>query len=188
MSSVLKALKKLEGAGAQRNSIEVARSILPGEVDEPRGRRLFIPVAVIFLLFFLGAVLYLISTVDEPSDVRALSTKPSSPQTQAPSLLLSPAAVGRSAAPLPLAQSPNPESPDPVVKVAKKAPAVLAVPLLLEDILYQEQASDRMAVINGLPVMEGMEMEGGQIREILPDRVLFFYRDVLYTVFPDGGD
>lgn len=79
-----------------------------------------------------------------------------------------PAAIPAMAAPPPPVSAPEqlPEESEPAVEEPDPALAV-------ERIIFHPEADARMAVVNGLPVMQGTDIEGATVEEILPDRVRF---------------
>jgi general secretion pathway protein B len=61
--------------------------------------------------------------------------------------------------------------------------------LEVEEIVYHQLATSRLAVINDLPVMEGTDIDGARVEEILVDRVRFSFRGVRFDKFlPETGN
>ena len=62
--------------------------------------------------------------------------------------------------------------------------AALVIPALsIDEIIYNRQQKVRMAVINGLPAMEGTDVEGVHIETIMADYVSFSYRGIRFNKF-----
>ncbi|PLX86150.1 MAG: hypothetical protein C0617_01975 [Desulfuromonas sp.] len=58
--------------------------------------------------------------------------------------------------------------------------------LVISGIAFGENPLARLAVVNGLPVMEGTVVEGAKVLEILPDRVRFVSGEGEFEVSMDG--
>lgn len=78
------------------------------------------------------------------------------------------------------ASTPQPASPAPSAQTQRASGDFPA--LRVSEIHYQWEVKDRLAVVNGLPVMEGTMIEGAKVDRILKDRVRFLhngqYREV----------
>ena len=70
----------------------------------------------------------------------------------------------------------------------EKTSSPLVLPdLQVAEIVFQEQADARLAVINDLPVMEGTVIDGAEVIEILPDRVRFNLQGVQFEKLVTSG-
>ena len=70
------------------------------------------------------------------------------------------------------------DNPAPAFIAERQTPVVSAI-------VWQEDSSARMAVVDGLPVMTGEFVGTAKIQEILRDRILFTERGMLFTVYVD---
>lgn len=206
MSSILKALKKLEQEKAARSepSVEIARDILRSTPMAAKSN--WVPMTLVVgvvLLVGLGNAFWALSPsktlpviVSEP----VASVMPPAP----PQPISAP--VAEPAPPVPVASAAAPSEPTevrietvevkplPKVKapklVAKTAPRaqtrnvpshalqpeVVFPKLALSGIVYQDEAEARLAVVNELPVMAGTMIAGAVVEEIQRDRVRFSYK------------
>jgi general secretion pathway protein B len=54
--------------------------------------------------------------------------------------------------------------------------------LKLTGIAYREKSTERMAIINDLPVMQGTAIEGAQLVEILQDEVILKWKEKTFRL------
>jgi general secretion pathway protein B len=66
---------------------------------------------------------------------------------------------------------------------ATAAPVSSGSTLQVSGIAWQKDSADRLAVINGIPLVIGDIIEGAQVREILPDRVRFATKEKSFEIF-----
>ena len=203
MSSILKALKKLEEeqSGRAAGGGEGGRFV---GVESP-ARHAWLPLAcgVGIGLLLSGAVFYW-AFVSSPEPVAAPA-----PAVSAPPVAAAPQAAPRQdelpsapARPTPPPVTPMPTRPLPTpppaatrsgpaaVIPARSAPAVVeqvaversdipeagrqwSAPHLAVSEILAAAGAEPMAVVNGLPVMAGTVVDGALVKEIRPDRVIF---------------
>jgi general secretion pathway protein B len=194
MSSILKALRKLEEekAALGEGGIDISRDILKRSARKQQGYNFWPLVSgVLFLLLVSFAVLFW-SNERPVSDVLQTNTAPIS----APSVARAPDIKSR---PLP-AEVTSTKKASPVPPVSEVPPSVkVATPirvqvepealrpsglpfLKLSGIAYREKAVERIAIINDLPVMQGTAIEGAQLLEILPDRVVLSWQGASFDL------
>lgn len=70
---------------------------------------------------------------------------------------------------------------------SSKSPSQLPaeISLLVNEIFYQEDSANSLAVVNDLPVMLGTHIESAVVSEIHPDHVVFMIDGKPYSVSPD---
>lgn len=111
-----------------------------------------------------------------PPEHPDVDTIPASPETYvdpAPESVSSPVARSLKAPPEPISPAPEPVN----------SPAIPVRPdFKLSGIAFQEKQDDRMAILNGLPVMTGTMVGGARVEEILRDRVRLSFRDQHFEV------
>jgi len=158
MSSILDALRKLEKEKTERGemlSTAVAGEIL--RVDHCRRQRRWLLPAMLLVIVLLAVVSVVLLQVPDaplpPPDPVAESTPRVQP-AEAPSVLV------------------------PAVEAAAR-PGDLPV---LSGIVYQAQRDARIAILNDLPTMEGADIAGYRLQEILPDRVVLTQQGRKYEV------
>jgi len=193
MSSILKALRKLEEekAALGEGGVDIARDILKRSVGSSK-KSLFWPLtsAVLFVLLLGGALFYVVVAFRQGSVPPANRVSDVDPVVQGPIIPLTPMGdVGSVVDVVVTKKNAVKTIPSPVVvPLANEvlAPQVVAaktvspeatrgdgLPFLkLTGIAYRENSAERIAIINDLPVMQGTAIEGAQVVEILPDRVL----------------
>lgn len=204
MSSILKALKKLEAekARGQGGQVDLARDILrPSEVR--RANPLRLPLLILGLILFGGLVgMALMSRVGEnaprirpPQDPEStVQTLPNPPLAGSAHPTGLRAGVPREPAAAPAATTvPAVASPLPAVEPRASAPAsnragspgnsASRPGLVVSGIVYQEDPDSRIAVINDLPTMSGTRIEGVLVEEIRPDSVIFNDAGERFEVF-----
>ena len=212
MSSILKALKRLERDKARRHddNVDLARDILRGD-----GRRFGPPRWLLPLLAFLAVLLVLTLAVllwprREVSGSKDPATAPMATvatiSAVEPAIVeeiidrRQPAPIGvrtaRNAAPPHVAAPPVAVTTIPEPQPAK-VPAPLLVPpqvepvaatssadteLAVSAIVFNDEPSARLAVINDLPVMEGTMIGTVRVEEIRSDRVIFSRAGVRFAI------
>jgi general secretion pathway protein B len=210
MSSILKALRKLESdkSALGEGSVDLSRDILKRSYQQQTANS---PTAW-YLLFgillsgvLVAAFFWPTATVENSIPATTELLNPSIPTVKNLDPVILPKAESNT--PVVVAErqtvkAVSKEVPLSPVKVPHKLPtkaaelktskssqrvfptAPLVIPdLRVEEIAYQQQPSARLAVINDLPVMEGTDIEGAHVMEILPDRVRFSYQGVLFDKF-----
>lgn len=195
MSSILKALKKLEEETARRegNATDIARDILR---IAPRRRQnvWLLPALVVTILFAVTCLYILLQQEEEVPTLRegVVAVEPANPpadsrlehaQTDTPLPKRSNSAKDVAA----LVEKPSDKSiaPPPPPSDARTAspPATIHPNLIVNGIAYQEDRPSRMAIVNDLPVMEGTHVDLALVEEILPDRVVFSIDEKRFEVF-----
>jgi general secretion pathway protein B len=161
MSSILKALKKLESEKAQRDELStaVASDILRSSRSKTTHAALKIAGVAVAVILIAAAGYYL-----------ALKTIPVQPAKITPVK--------------PVVQQ------NPVVKKETAPPTIIAAPATtpsqnlprLSGIVYQQDPQSRLAIINDLPVMEGTLVEDFEVKTIYPDRVLLLKNSTEFTL------
>jgi len=191
MSSILKALKKVEAEKVSRSDapVDIARDIL-----RHSGRGSGTGFRLLLLTFFAlvaaaGVIVLLLSGIGEKTvgplraaspagegiinpgveDLQAASAvRDNTPQSSATENLLSDKGLRPESSEV---FEPHPVGSD---AAASEPTALKRIPaLIVTGIAYQQDREGRLAVVNELPVMEGTLIEGARIEEILEDRVRF---------------
>jgi general secretion pathway protein B len=162
MSSILDALKKLEKEKIHRDEIStaIASDILRSGKKPVAPQWRFALALFIFILIVAGLFLYFSrDTMDTPIPFSNLQP------------VANPEQVNRRV--------------EPVQPILSDVQAVSTLPELpvLSGIVYQQQAEARMAILNDLPVMEGMEVADFTLQKIFPDHVLLRLNGKTYTLF-----
>lgn len=233
MSSILKALKKLEEEKtARRNGTDVARGILRNRPDENRKSGWVLPVSVAcsavvaaLLTYFLAGGHKLTGREDAPVPPGKVASeageKKAPVQVPAPAIPESAAhpvdtpaaatavnssrkkvAVRAVAVPLPAIPpvrfqvkkeakissekqlpGPGPRMLQKNTAVPAKTPDVHSPPALrVTGIAWNRDSSERLAVVNGMPVNEGTTIEGARVEEIMKDKVRFSFENKTFDV------
>lgn len=191
MSSILKALKKVEAEKVSRSDapVDIARDILrQSGRGSGTGFRLLL-LTFVALVAAAGVLVLLLSGIGEKTEGPSRSASPAGEGSINPGVeALQPASAAKDNTPQPSATEnmlsdkdirPEPSGvfePHPLASDAaaseptspKRIPA-----LIVTGIAYQQDREGRLAVVNELPVMEGTLIEGARIEEILEDRVRF---------------
>jgi general secretion pathway protein B len=205
MSSILKALKKLEQEKELRGrgSFDIARGIsrdLPRSSAKPRW---VIPLAVASAAVAASLATFTLISFFPPEPLKPASAtgqhEESRPSVvKVPGRSLSPAA-GSGVSPgkvdrpadvalqrgftggKPVYVTPPADEIGPVQ--LSKPSTDLPIPLLhLTGIAWQKDSSDRVAVVNGISVTEGVMVEGARVEEIFQDRVRFSFEKQTFDV------
>lgn len=193
MSSILKALRKLEEekSALGEGGVDIARDILKRSARK-QGDASFWPAlsAVLFLLligtgaFFWSAhtpSVVLLSDAPPPPAVR-VPQPPAEENLPVRSESASSAKLQPPPAPAPKLEPPTISAPEQV-HAEPEALHPNGLPFLkLTGIAYREKSAERMAIINDLPVMQGTAIEGAELVEILPDRVVLSWRGALFDL------
>lgn len=195
MSSILKALKRLEEDRAERMEapVDIARDILrqprkrrrsaSGLVPALAGGGAVVVVGTLLLLYGWQSVgAPEIAAMAEPAAARPaaasesevievrMAPPPAANVNKPAASSASPAGRSAELPVLPSAPAAPPAAP-PASSVALQAAALPH--LAVSGIAYQPERQARLAVVNDLPVMEGTVIEGARVEEILEDRVRF---------------
>lgn len=207
MSSILKALRKLEEEKARQDqgSVDIATDILRTS-GRRASRSWLMPLAVAALLLAgAGGGVYLSRSLvsdhaPETVIVPEMKTIPSRPVvvSSAPASATEPKIQSFPVSPpvekTPVTGPPVISTPDPAPVAIQAQPVPLDRTQSIEDvppempklvvsgIVYQEDPQNRMAVINDLPVMSGTTIEGVDVVEIQPDRVIFSFEGQRFSI------
>ena len=201
MSSILKALRKLEEEKAAMGSggVDIARDILKrsssAAARQPSG---FLLVAVFFgtlvatatgfWWYFspLGAVpspqVPIASTPAVSPQPMVLPAEPVDPPGSVAEIPVkvqpAPLNVPLQKPELPSSRTPQaPASAQPSLPLEPRALNADGLPFLkLTGIVYQKNPGERIAILNDLPVMRGTSIEGAEVVDIQPDRVVMQWR------------
>lgn len=161
MSSILKALKKLESEKSQRDELStaVASDILRSSRNQTTHTALKIAgvVATVILIAAAGYYLALKTMHVQPETIS--STKPLEQQPHVDKKVSAPSSTADVTATVPSQKLPR-----------------------LSGIVYQQDPQSRLAIINDLPVMEGTLVEDFEVKTIYPDRVILFKNRTEFTL------
>jgi general secretion pathway protein B len=154
MSSILKALKKLESDKPHRDELStaVASDIL--RTSRRRKKHIVLPVAVCCVAVVLITAGYFLAAKTIPVQPERGAEKTASFPDKSP--------VDTRSQQMPVVKSLPPVQTAPVVENLPR----------LSGIIYQSSPEDRLAIINDLPVMEGTLVADFEVRSIYPDRVI----------------
>ena len=196
MSSILKALKKLEHekSGHFPDSLKIDSDILRG-TDSFRNFSPF-TLALLLLLVFVGgaaAAYYFMSVSKAPQPTvkapQAVTIKTVTTLVPAPVIIpgvipARKAAVPARKAPAKTTGSGISEQPEKSNLAARRESAAnAAVPVLrVNGIAYQSSAADSMAIVNGTAVLNGSVIEGITVEDVRKDRVLFQYNGERFEI------
>lgn len=181
MSSILKALRKVEDdkAALGEGSVDLAHDILKQNYRQSNSS--FWPFALgglLLLILLVGGVWFWIipdQQVAQKSEQAEPQSSPTSARVVAPAATVESPVFDENLSEQTRAAAPGASS----AEVASGA--VVVIPLLqVEEIIYQQDPAARMAVINGLPVMEGTDIEGVRVEQIFVDRVQFVFQGVRF--------
>lgn len=212
MSSILKALKRLEEEKASRDGgqVDISRDILLGDSGATsRGGRagLWIALALLTVAIVGGAFVWVNldrgkydhkiknarATQNEQKEMAVGAPKPglevkATPVDRKIVHISEPDSQPDIVEKLPLPKAPEPKTianPKPINIPEPATPVIatrLELPLVVSGIVYQENSADRLAVVNDLPVMPGTVIDGYTVSEIERDRVWFTKGDVRVAV------
>lgn len=204
MSSILRALRKLEGEKAEmgEGSVDIARDILKRSYEDHPVRPKILLIAGVLLGIALiagGTFLYFQDNTSEPSAVESVNRQAESSQLSNKEESRSVAATAHDSDPpvviVPdspvkskkVANMKSTEQGLPTPTQAVSAPAIqsaIVIPdLFVEEIVHKSDRAARLAVVNELPVMEGTDIEGATVVEIFPDRVRFSFKGIQFDKF-----
>ncbi len=161
MSSILKALKKLESEKAQRDELStaVASDILRSSRNKTTHAALKIVTIAAAVVLIAGAGYYLALKTVHFQPEKTSSVKPVVQQPPVANKELATA-----------------------TKIAVAATALSHNLPKLSGIVYQQDPQSRLAIINDLPVMEGTLVEDFEVKTIYPDRVLLLKNNTEFTL------
>ena len=165
MSSILEALKKLEKEKLHRNEIStaIASDILrSGNKAKPAHWR---TPLVLFIVAILISALAIILT-QKPVSIPVTQNINASSSNKILPVMIDPVIITKT---IPPVQTPPADLP------------------ILSGIVYQKQATARMAIINDLPVMEGTIIAGYTLHEIYPDHVTINRNGQSFSLFSKSG-
>jgi len=208
MSSILKALKKLEEEKSARtpDALKIDTEILRGGTPS---RFPYLNVTLLAVLFFAcGAVfayLYAKRGTQPAGNVSAPPSQQALPSTEKPRKAMpaedrvapvvqvepphlpaknashaKPLKHGRPAAPA--VTGPSKPGPAVVPAAAPAAPAKRIPTLKVDGIAYHFGSADSLAVVNGTTVYVGAMVEGARVEEIGKDRIRFSYEGERFEV------
>jgi len=193
MSSILKALRKVEDENAALGggSVDLAHDILKRSYDEKKNAPWLLISGCVVLMAIAVALGWWLAGYQQkatPSSVSSemvetSATQPSPVAREDQVSFHEPVEPGIPAAPI-ASVTVKPEVYIDLPKqevsqtepVTEKNQAVILPVMLIEEIVYQQDPAARLAVINGLPVMEGTDIDGVRVIEILADRVRCSYQ------------
>lgn len=204
MSSILKALRKLEHekSAMGEGSVDLARDILKRSYEERR-RSWSGPVVVVGAALLLVVFGWWLMSSPAPETIMRQADLPLPQATEAAAPVppvvsqkkpqqLSPVIImpnrtllqrgeGQSKA---QQKEPLTALTGKAVPVAGAGAAALVIPdLVIDEIVFVADPSARLAVINDLPVMQGTDIAGARVIEILADRVRFEFKGVRFDKF-----
>jgi len=202
MSSILKALRRLEEERARKSHVapEIAASLLRSDSRRQKSPVLiWISVSALITMMILAAFFWSWRSAATTNPTASLPPSPAtltntSPAERGGEVIIEEVIDQRRPALLPPPTQQNdkvlPPSPkmDPVVltpTVANKTTAVVIEERqspIVSAIAWQDDSSARMAVVDGLPVMTGETVATAKVIEILPDRILFEEAGVRFVV------
>lgn len=210
MSSILKALRRLEEERARKSPVapEIAASLLRHSPQRSSAPRWLWPAVFSVVGLLLAASFWFWRPASPPQIV-------ASPPTVAPPSATTPTGQGReliieevidqrkpvllppatpAVAPKAL---PSAKGDLPAVTVASESlplpQSSKTIPTVMEErqspvvsaIAWQDDSAERMAVVEGLPVMTGEFVGNVKVQEILRDRIVFAEGTSLFTVYVD---
>ncbi|MDZ4185573.1 MAG: hypothetical protein U1D97_11420 [Desulfuromonadales bacterium] len=209
MSSILKALRRLEQERARKSPVapEIAASLLRHNPQRSSTPRWLWPTTFAVVGLLLAAALWFWRPVPQiialPPTAAPLATTKSAGQggeliieeviDQRKPILLPPPTPAVATRALPSAKGDQ-----PVALLASKslppAQANKATPAVIEErqrpvvsaIAWQDDSAARMAVVDGLPVMTNEFVGNVKVQEIQRDRIVFAEGDTLFTVYVDA--
>ncbi|PLX78729.1 MAG: hypothetical protein C0615_03420 [Desulfuromonas sp.] len=178
MSSILKALKKLESEKSQHDELStaVASDILRSSHSSKKNTSTQVIIGSIVIVALVGFAGYQFARSTPPPIAEEKMPEHSAVTDTQSTVTEKPAVVQAQPESAVVART-RPAVETPVAQVQPKPEKTAALPQpddlpQLSGILYQESASDRMAIINDFPVMEGTMVEAYLVKTIHPDRVV----------------
>jgi len=161
MSSILKALKKLESEKAQRDELStaVASDILRSSRNKTTHTALKIVALAVAVVLIAGAGYYLALKTIQVQPEKISSAKAVAQQQTVDKKETVPPAIVEAAPAAPSQNLPR-----------------------LSGIVYQQDPQSRLAIINDLPVMEGTLVEDFEVKAIYPDRVILLKNRTEFTL------
>ena len=208
MSSILKALRRLEEDRARKSQVapEIAANLLRGGALRRQSPLWVWPIVVVVVAVAVASLFWSLRPAPVAREMLTPQPPPVKSSVAAPAgqggeviieevidqrrpVLLPPAQLPVSVpAPLPAKVTPAPPRAEAVLMPPGETRQA-ALPSIAERqspvvsaIAWQEDSSARMAVIDGLPVMTGESIGAAKIQEILRDRILFVEEGILFTV------
>ena len=195
MSSILNALRKVEydKAAMGQGGVDLAHDILRRGYSEPKTFPVSLVVfaGILLVLTVAGGFWYFAAfqqpvssaVVEELIGAEVVSTEQA--ETLSPEISRFPGETNSEhdvivASEVDLAPVPAEVESVPALVVAKP---IIIPDLRVDEIVYHQRPTARLAVINGLPVMEGTDIEGARIEKILSDQVLFFYQGIRFSKY-----
>ena len=211
MSSILKALRRLEEERARKSHVapEIAASLLRSNVRRRPTPPWIWPTVIIAVAAMATAVLWswrpapvaspIVTSITAPVTISRAVTAGRGGEVIIEEVMdqrrpvLLPPAVQPDSEPAHLPAKVNPPAPRVEPGVSTPTVADNPVPAFIAErqtpvvsaIVWQEDGSARMAVVDGLPVMTGEFVGTAKIQEILRDRILFTEAGMLFTVYVD---
>jgi len=211
MSSILKALKKLEEEKSIRkpDSLKIDAEILRGDTSRHFSSMSISLLAILLFICGSGAtyvfmkpdtgskkypVVSAMAPLGPPSSATAVApvaVKPQNLNLQAdlskrdkgisagsdipPSSVIAPEFPARIQAVPPIKHSEVKRPVAPTQPAAIRPVAVIVPALKVNGIAFQDESSDRVAIVNGISVSSGSMIEGAKVEDIQKDRVMFSY-------------
>lgn len=209
MSSILKALRRLEEERARKSPVapEIAASLLRHDARRRQSPLWLWPALIIAVTAVAAALLWSWRSAPVTSQIVTPAASPATIVASAATVerggeviieevieqrqpvLLPPQTPAVIPAPRPVkvnppAQKIEPAAIIPPVAASKPAAAVIEERQspVVSAIAWQEESSARMAVVDGLPVMTGEFVGTAQVQEIRRDHILFVEAGTLFTV------
>ena len=198
MSSILKALRKLEDEKANmgEGSVDLAHDILRRSYENKPSSSAWKVVALLAAVLLLGAGFWMFSPTDDSSQTSINKAQGILPLTVPAQLEEKPSSKSVVVLPehypatdkksSPVAQKNRPATVKKSLAISAKATSSSPVEipeLLIEEIVYAEDPSARLAVVNDLPVMQGTDIAGARVIKIYPDRVRFEVRGIQFDKY-----
>jgi len=193
MSSILKALKKLENEKAlkQGGAVDLARDILRS-AEPRRSSPLRLPLLTLALILFGGLIgMVLMNWVNPQAPLVPVAQAPQVdqplPAAQTPASVPDAGMGEPAASPPPVAPAIQPVQPTHVNQPPPPTPttahAQARPQLVISGIVYPEDPEGRIAIINDLPTMTGALIDGARVEEIRAGSVVFSYAGERFEVF-----
>ncbi|PNU19524.1 hypothetical protein C2E25_11845 [Geothermobacter hydrogeniphilus] len=195
MSSILKALKKLEEEKnrRQQGKVDIATDIL--RATGRSGKRNWLMPLILVVLVLGGTLggmyvarMFLPEAMRQPVQSQPVQSQPVQSQPVQSQPVQSQPVQSQPVQSQPV-QS-QPVQSQPVQSQPVQSQPVQSQPvdrfehprLVVSGIAYQANAENRMAVVNDLPVLAGTTVAGVEVVEILPDKVVFRFKGKQFSV------